>query len=181
MCTRVRHRDHASQRQLPIRPAIRGQPATDDHHHLLFDERGFTNWGFRPTSPPRQLQTIVTQLKYVQSLAFAILTNGRSPARPLTFRKQRAVGDWQLFAVKNDCTTLYISGYTQPRAGYGRLITFPEYSIASAGNRPDAENAGIWERRFSNGLTMVNPYAATATVTCRRQLGRVNGNSVGQP
>jgi len=64
-----------------------GQPFADNRQlmtttDLLFDERGFTNWGVPSNVPtPANWQTIVTQLKYVQSLGICYMTTARSPAR----------------------------------------------------------------------------------------------------
>jgi len=125
----------------------------------------------------------VTQLKYVQSLGICYMTNGEESGQTANISQAArlwVIGNYLL--VKNDCTYMYISGYTATGAqDYGRLITFPEYSIA-IGSATDQmrKTQGIWERRFSNGLTMVNPYAATATVTLPAgNWVDVNGNSVG--
>ncbi|MFZ0822230.1 MAG: putative glycoside hydrolase [Terriglobales bacterium] len=166
-----------------------GQPFADNRQlmtttDLLFDERGFTNWGVPPNVPtPANWQTIVTQLKYVQSQGICYMTNGEESG--LTANISQVARLWVIgnyLLVKNDCTYMYISGYTATGAqDYGGLITFPEYSIA-IGSATDEmrKTQGIWERRFSNGLTMVNPYAATATVTLPAgNWVDVNGNSVG--
>jgi hypothetical protein len=58
---------------------------------------------------------------------------------------------------------------------------FPEYSIAIGhALRARIKTQGVWERKFSGGLALVNPYSATAVVTLPP--GRyvdVKGNSVG--
>ena len=151
-----------------------GEPLADNQQlmtttDLLFDERGFTNWGVPPNVPtPADWQTIVTQLKYVQSKGICYMTNGEESGLTADISQEArlwVIGNYLL--VKDNCTYMYISGYTADGAqDYGRLITFPEYSINighAAG--PMKKTQGIWERRFSNGLTLVNPYTSTATVT----------------
>jgi len=136
---------------------------------LLFDERGFTNYGIPPNvPPPNQWETIVTQLQYVESKGICYMTNGEEselsqdipPAARLW-----VIGNYLL--VKNDCTYMYMTGFNSTGAqDYGRLIIFPEYSIPiGTATGPMEKTQGIWERAFTGGLTLVNPYNSTYTVT----------------
>jgi len=149
-----------------------GEPLADNQQlmtttDLLLDERGFTNWGGPPNRPtPGQWRTIVSQLHYVQSKGICYMTNGEEPALTQEIsRKARlwVIGNYLL--VKNDCTYMYMTGFTAGGGqDYGRLINFPEYSIA-IGHPIGAmeERQGVWGREYSNGLTLVNPYGSTAT------------------
>jgi hypothetical protein len=72
---------------------------------------------------------------------------------------------------------MYMSG----RQDYGHLITFKEYGIAVGHPTSDmTQQDGVWERSYSNGLTLVNPAASSATVTLPDGTWvDVNGNTVG--
>jgi hypothetical protein len=168
-----------------------GEPLADNQKlmtttDLLFDERGFTNWGVTPDVPtPVQWQAIVSQLRYVQSKGICYMTNGEESALTADISQSArlwVIGNYLL--VKNDCTYMYMSGTTASGGqDYGKLITFPEYKIA-IGHPTGAmtKTQGVWERAYSNGLTLVNPYNATATVTLPSGTWvDVNGNSVGSP
>jgi hypothetical protein len=87
------------------------------------------------------------------------------------------IGNYLL--VKNNCTYMYMTGFTATGGqDYGRLVTFPEYSVAighATGSMKTTQ--GIWERTFSNGL---NPYISTATVTLPAgSWVDVNGKTIG--
>ena len=151
---------------------------------LLLDERGFTNWGSaaRHVSTPAEWEGIVGALDYVQSKGICYTTNGEEPG--LSLQLSEADRQWVLanyLVIKNDCTYVYMTGITNGQQGYGRLIVFPEYSIAIGhALRARIKTQGVWERKFSGGLALVNPYSATAVVTLPP--GRyvdVKGNSVG--
>jgi hypothetical protein len=84
--------------------------------------------------------------------------------------------------VKNNCTYMYITGFEASGGqDYGTLFIFPEYSIPignATGNM--TETQGVWERTFTGGLALVNPYLETATVTLPAgSYVDVNGNPVG--
>jgi hypothetical protein len=166
-----------------------GEPPADNQRlmsttDLLFDERGFSNYGVPPNVPtPNQWQTIVSQLQYVQSKGVCYMTNGEESELTADIPREArlwVIGNYLL--VKNDCTYMYMSGYTSSGAqDYGRLITFPEYSI-NIGSAMGAMKRmqGIWEREFTGGLTLVNPYNSTFTVTLPPgSWVDVNGNPVG--
>ena len=150
---------------------------------LLFDERGFTNWGgARHVSTPGEWQGIVTALQYVQSQGLCYMTNAEEPVP--TRKISQADRLWVLanyLLVKNDCTYVYMSGITKGQQDYGSLTVFPEYSVAiGSATGKMSKTQGVWERMFSGGLTLVNPYSATATVTLPPgNYVDVNGKSVG--
>jgi hypothetical protein len=77
---------------------------------------------------------------------------------------------------------MYMTGFSAGGAqDYGSLITFPEYSIP-IGHAIGAmkKSHGVWLRKYSGGLAIVNPDYATATVTLPAgSYVDVNGNSVG--
>ena len=166
-----------------------GEPVADNQQlmttaDMVLDERGFTQWGTRPNvPPPSQWQTIVNQIKYVQARGLCYMTNGEEPG--LTKDISQAERLWVIgnyLLVKNNCTYLYMTGFTSTGAqDYGSLITFPEYSIAighATGGMKKTQ--GVWERTFSNGMTIVNPYTTTATVTLPPgHWVDVNGQTVG--
>lgn len=135
---------------------------------LLFDERGFTNWGTasRHVATPEEWETIVTALQYVESKGLCYMTNGEEP-QP-TGKISRAERLWVLanyLLVKNQCTYVYITGMTNGQQDYGSLYIFPEYSIPIGHPTSDmTRKEGVWERYFSGGLALVNPYDKTAIV-----------------
>lgn len=151
---------------------------------LLFDERGFTNWGgtTQHVTTPQEWKGIVTALEYVESKGLCYMTNGEEPVP--TKKISQAMRLWVLanyLLVKNDCTYVYMSGITNGQQDYGNLTVFPEYSVP-IGHATSAmmKTQGVWERMFSGGMTLVNPYNATATVTLPPgNWVDVNGNAVG--
>ncbi len=161
-----------------------GQSAADNLQlmttaDLLFDERGFTNYGGPPAYPSAgQWKTIVDVLKQVQSKGLCYMTNGEEPGASKDI--SQAARLWVIanyLLVKNNCTYMYISGIQD----YGELITFPEYSIAIG--RPEGEmikTQGVWLRKFSGGLVLVNPYSRSRMVNLPAgKYEDVNGNAVG--
>jgi hypothetical protein len=146
---------------------------------LLFDERGFTNWGVPPARPtPGQWQKIVDVLQQVQSKGLCYMTNGEQsvPTQDIS-QTDRLWVIANYLLVKNDCTYMYISGSQD----YGRLVTFPEYSIAIGRTRGAmTKTHGVWLREFSGGLSLVNPYLKERTVTLPAgHYSDVNGNPIG--
>jgi hypothetical protein len=153
---------------------------------LLFDERGFTNWGNAAlhVTPGPEWEGIVTALRYVMSKGICYMTNGEEPGP--TENISEADREWVLanyLLVKNDCTYVYMSGITAGAQDYGSLFVFPEYSIP-IGHATGAmtKTQDVWERIFSGGLTLVNPYSTTTTVTLPPgNYVDVNGNPVTSP
>ena len=168
-----------------------GEPNSDNLQlmtttDLLFDERGFTNWGSaaRHVSTPAEWQAIVTALQYVQSKGLCYMTNAEEPGASSQINQAERL--WVLanyLLVKNNCTYVYMTGISNQQQGYGSLITFPEYSIAIGhATGKMTKKQGAWVRTFSGGLTLVNPYAATAIVTLPPgNYVDVNGNAVTSP
>ncbi len=153
---------------------------------LLFDERGFTNWGAAGlnVTSPSEWETIVEVLRYLQSKGLCYMTNGEEPVP--TGKIDEAMRQWVLanyLLVKNDCTYVYMTGITNGAQDYGSLVVFPEYSVP-IGHPTEAMTMtqGSWERLFSGGLVLVNPYNPTATVTLPSgSYVDVNGNAVSSP
>jgi hypothetical protein len=151
---------------------------------LLFDERGFTNYGSPPDVPtPTQWEEIMAVLQYVESKGVCYMTNGEES--DLTANIPQSARLWAIanyLLVKNRCTYMYMTGFTAGGGqDYGSLITFPEYSI-QIGHPISAlkKTQGVWARAYSGGLAIVNPYYTTATVTLPAgSWVDVNGNPVG--
>jgi hypothetical protein len=148
---------------------------------LLFDERGFTNYGNVPNVPtPQEWLTIVDYLNYVQSQGVCYMLNGEEPGESADItpqERQWAIGNYLL--VKGDCTYMYMTGQQK----YGDIVTFPEYSIPIG--RPSGamfQAQGVWERDFGGGLTLVNPYDNTAVVALPHGHWKdVDGHAVASP
>ena len=151
---------------------------------LLFDERGFTNYGSPPDVPtPTQWEQIMAVLQYVESNGVCYMTNGEES--DLTANIPQSARLWAIanyLLVKNRCTYMYMTGFNADGGqDYGSLITFPEYSI-QIGHPTSAmkRTRGVWARAYSGGLAIVNPYLAAATVTLPSgSWVDVNGNPVG--
>jgi len=151
---------------------------------LLFDERGFTNYGTPPNVPsPLQWEQILTVLQYVQHKGVCYMTNGEESE--LTADIPQSARLWAIanyLLVKNHCTYMYMTGFTAGGSqDYGSLITFPEYSIP-IGHATSAmkKTQGVWARMYSGGLALVNPYYSAETVSLPPgSYVDVNGNSVG--
>jgi len=151
---------------------------------LLFDERGFTNYGSPPDVPtPTQWEEIMAVLQFVESKGVCYMTNGEES--DLTANIPQSARLWAIanyLLVKNRCTYMYMTGFTAGGGqDYGSLITFPEYSI-QIGHPTSAlkKTQGVWARMYSGGLAIVNPYYATATVTLPSGMWvDVNGNPIG--
>ena len=127
---------------------------------LVLDERGFTNWGGGHVTSDEWLG-IVKALRYAQSKGVCSMMNGEvnSPTRDIS-EAQRLWVIANYLLVKNDCTYMYMEGYS-PVGGqdYGRLILFPEYKIKIGHGISDIfKTQGVWERNYSGGLVIVNPY-----------------------
>lgn len=150
---------------------------------LLFDERGFSNYGVPPdVPPPAQWERILDVLQYVQSKGVCYMTNGEESE--LTTEIPQSARLWVIanyLLVKNDCTYMYISGFLNGAQDYGSLILFPEYSIQIGHPTGGITHTdGVYERVYSGGLTLVNPYTTAATVTLPPgSYVDVNGNPVG--
>ena len=112
------------------------------------------------------------------------MTNGEEPGPSNNIsQKERLWVIANYLLVRNDCTYMYMSGFKNKQQDYGRLILFPEYTLNIG--HPTAvmtKTQGVWERLYSNGLTLVNPYNRTATVQLPQgSWNDVNGNPVASP
>lgn len=151
---------------------------------LLFDERGFTNYGSPPDVPdPIQWTQIMAVLQSVENRGVCYMTNGEESG--LTADIPQSARLWVIanyLLVKNKCTYMYMTGFTTGGGqDYGSLITFPEYTI-QIGHPTGVmkKSQGVWARNYSGGLALVNPYYGTATVTLPAgSWVDVNGNPVG--
>lgn len=150
---------------------------------LLFDERGFTNYGSAPDAPtPTDWRHIMDALQYVQSKGVCYMTNGEESA--LSTDIPQAARLWVIanyLLVNNGCTYMYMTGFLDGGQDYGSLILFPEYSIPIGhATGPMAKTQGVWGRKYSGGLTLVNPHNTTKTVVLPEgTYVDVNGNAVG--
>ncbi len=146
---------------------------------LVFDERGFTNYGNPPPHPTAELwQKIVGEIADLQTKHICYMLMGEEPQshdQITPAERQWAVANYLL--VKNNCTYMYMSGQQE----YGFFFPMPEYGIAIGHPTGDRELAqGIYERSYSNGLTLVNPSDTQFRVRLPKgQWKDVNGNSVG--
>jgi hypothetical protein len=135
---------------------------------LVFDERGFTNWGSHPNhTTAAQWRIIVAAIAWVESKGGCYMTNAEEPGLSKDIspaERQWVIANYLL--VKNSCTYMYMSGFNGNQQDYGRLILFPEYSIA-IGTPVSAMSAqqGLYARSFTNGLAIVNPSATAHTFT----------------
>jgi hypothetical protein len=124
------------------------------------------------------------ELQYVEHKGICYMTNGEESE--LTSEIPQAARLWVIanyLLVKNNCTYMYISGFIGEAQDYGSLILFPEYSIAIG--HPTGEmtkTQGIFQRVYSGGLALVNPYAKKVTVKLPPgSYVDVNGNPVVSP
>jgi Hypothetical glycosyl hydrolase family 15 len=133
---------------------------------LLFDERGFTNWGSRRNvATPAEWHGIVGAIEYVESKGGCYMTNAEEPGPTSGItpqERQWVIANYLL--VKNNCTYMYMTGYNGKTQGYGVLVTFPEYAIA-IGSATGSMTAGqgAYSRTFTNGLAIVNPSRVSVT------------------
>ena len=150
---------------------------------LLFDERGFTNYGSPPNVPPPvQWEQIMGVLQFVQSKGVCYMTNGEESSLSADIPQSARLWVIANYLLVNNCTYMYMTGFP---AAEGRITarwsSFPNTRFPSAIRLHAMMNTqGVWGRRYSGGLTLVNPYYATATVSLPAgSYVDVNGNSVG--
>jgi hypothetical protein len=146
---------------------------------LLFDERGFTNYGNIPNYPTPELwEAIREQILYDQSQKVCYMINGEEPSDDITpDERQWAIGNYLL--VRDNCTYMYMTG----QQDYGDLVTFFEYGKHFGHPTGDMQlTQGAWERPYSKGLTLVDPFDSGATVDLPPgSWVDVNGNPVSSP
>ena len=146
---------------------------------LVLDERGFTNYGVEPNFPPPwQWEAIANVIGYVQDKGVCYTTNGEESAPTGQISEQSrlwAIANYLL--VKSNCTYMYMSGQQE----YGSLVIFPEYSIPIGHPlAPMRRTQGVWGRKYSGGLALVNPYTSSKTVVLPEgSYVDVNGMPVG--
>jgi len=150
---------------------------------LLFDERGFTNYSSAlDVPPPTQWQQIMDVLQYVQSKGVCYMTNGEESYLSTDIPQSARL--WVIanyLLVNNGCTYMYMTGFLDGGQDYGSLVLFPEYSIPIGHpTAPMVNTQGVWGRKYSGGLTLVNPHSRAKTVVLPEgSYVDVNGNAVG--
>jgi hypothetical protein len=149
---------------------------------LVFDERGVTEYGTGFPSTSEWL-AILHGIQYVQAKGLCYMTNGEEavPTDQIT-QTQRLWVIANYLLVMNNCSYMYMAGLNSAgQQDYGYIIIFPEYSIQIGSPTGKTKHiTGAWTRTFSNGLTYVNPYTTSATVTLPKgSWVDVNGVSVG--
>lgn len=179
---------HRQSATMQINRPFDGRTTADDMAKLLnatdlvFDEGGFTNYGqARNVTTPDEWEAITGYVDLAQNgHGLCYMTNGEEPGATADItpqERQWVIGNYLL--VKGKCTYMYMTGYQD----YGGIVHFPEYDVAighPSGDRFAAQ--GIWERKYSGGLTLVNPYDTTAVVTLPRGRWKdVNGAPVSSP
>jgi hypothetical protein len=135
---------------------------------LLFDERGFTEFGGPPNVPtPEHWLVIADKLDAVQSKGICYMTNGEEPGTNDDITQAETewvVGNYLLF--RKNCTFMYMTGVLDGMQYYGYLVQRPEYAMDLGKYRGDRfQTQGVWERNYAKGLVIVNPSASQATVT----------------
>jgi len=173
--------NYSYQSNQPVADNLKMMTTTD----LLFDERGYTQYGTAGANVPSPAEwaTITDALSYTEAKGVCYMTNGEEPE--LTTAITQAERLWVIanyLLVKNGCTYLYMTGFNANGGqDYGSLVLFPEYAISighAVGER--VKRQGVWMRKFSRGLALVNPFDRTAVVKLPAgQWNDVNGNAVG--
>ena len=79
--------------------------------------------------------------------------------------------------VRDDCTYVWMSGFTASgQQDYGRILLYPEYSLAVGKPTGAATRSGdAWERSYEGGLALVNPSGRRVTVPLQGQYVDENG------
>jgi len=156
---------------------------------LIFDERGFTNWGSAP-STDANWQSVVQAIQSVQHEGKAILINGEAPSTSDAHVTESAVL-WTLanyLLVKGARTFTYISAATAQGQHYGRFYNRPEYHIpiGSPVNRPGSHSSAMYlvprtscfARNYTGGLVLVDESSKqTCTIPLSQTYASVTGHS----
>jgi len=154
---------------------------------LLFDERGFTEFGYAPARPsPEHWQVIVDKIDYVHGKGLCYTLENEVPGSNEDITeadRQWAIANYLLTkakrgGAKRNCDYMYMNG----QQDYGVLVKSDDYKIAighPTGGRVATQ--GVWERAYSGGLSLVNPTLAAAQVKLPRgQWTDVSGHAVGR-
>lgn len=161
---------------------------------LLFDEQGVTQGGeFNNMASAARWGAFFFTAELIQSRGVCYHLNGEEPqdtnAIPLAEREW-IIANYLL--IKGSCTFTYITGYrayaaatryAQPVPGrdqdYGIYHMFPEYKLPVGHPLSPAEpHNGLWARRYSGGLVLVNPYDASASFTSPQPLYALGQSSL---
>jgi hypothetical protein len=133
---------------------------------VIIDERGFSNWGHGSYPTLSEWNEIVHAIDVVQAAGTCYVENDAFPepsSRITTRERLWAVANYML--TQSHCTFLAISGSRGPGSqdhDYGVLLSYPEYRLPIGqplGGRYTAN--GLYARRFSGALALVNPTTAT--------------------
>lgn len=153
---------------------------------LLFDERGFTEFGNPPALPtPEHWQVIVDKIDHVHAKGLCYMLENEIPGTNddiAPAQRQWAMGNYLLVkSARKDgrnCDYMYMTG----QQDYGYLVKSDDYKIAAGhplGKRFATQ--GIWERKYSGGLALVNPSLSAARIRLPRgSWTDISGNPVGK-
>lgn len=158
------------------KPNYRLATQTDE----VLDESGFTNWGTKGqnVTTPQEWRNIVGLIRAVQANKGCYMENGEEPAlsKDITQAERLwVVANYLL--VRDDCTYVWISGFTKSGAqDYGRILLYPEYELAIGKPTGSAlEIGGAWERPYAGGLALVNSSDRIARVPIKGRYVDENG------
>jgi hypothetical protein len=140
---------------------------------LLFDERGFTEFGYAAAPSPQHWQVIVDKIDDVHGRGLCYTLENEVPGSNADItpaERQWAMGNYLLVKDnrkngKRSCDYMYVSGQQY----YGFLAGSDDYKIAVG--HPTAKRVlkqGVWQREYSAGLVLVNPSLAAAHVKLPR-------------
>jgi len=135
----------------------------------LLDEGGFTNYGTKHhnVTTPQEWRQIVRLIGAVQANKGCYMENGEEPELSKQIPQiQRLWVVANYLLVRDDCTYMWISGFTQTGGqDYGRILIYPEYGLAIGKPLGSATKIhAAWERAYSGGLAVVNPSAHSAAI-----------------
>jgi hypothetical protein len=146
----------------------------------VLDEAGFTNWGAKGhnVTAPGEWKNIVGMIGAIQANGGCYMENGEEPSlsKDITQAERLwVVANYLL--VRDDCTYVWMSGFTASgQQDYGRILLYPEYSLAVGKPTGAATRSGdAWERSYEGGLALVNPSGRRVTVPLQGQYVDENG------
>jgi hypothetical protein len=154
-------------------PAENNDPPTDYQKvfrivDIEFEEGGFTDWGFGRMSTrdglwPREFRAMSWMAAQPGK---ALVINGITGA-PGTSPSQVTVSDRE-WVIANYLLVKGSHTYTAilPSSDYGYYVRFPEYYLRiGVPKGPAYMSQGVWMRRFTRGLVIVNPTESAQAVS----------------